>query len=148
MTGLVAAVAWQQWAAAVGRGSVAGRARALATLLGLGQLRSRRKLGRQRLWTSLPPWRCLIGIHTRLLQVKTQTCLTQTCLGWHRSLPKRDIKHLQNLGSASSGWFLFWFSFSPWCFAPIQLAMSCCLGCVNASCLVMSSWASCGARHC
>ena len=66
--------------------------------------------------------------YTRLLQVKTQTCL-----GWHRSLPKRVKKHFQHLRLASLGWFLSRFSFSPSCFAPIQLALSCCLGCVMLS---------------
>jgi hypothetical protein len=31
------------------------------------------------------------------------------------------------------GWFLSRFSFSPRCFVPIQLALSCCLGCVMLS---------------
>lgn len=117
-------------------GSVARRARALATLLGLGQLRLRRKLGRQTLIF-------LLG--------GAFLAFTLGCCGWkpksvwvgHHSLPKGVIKHSSTLVQLCRVGFCQGFLFLlgalflySWLWVVAWVA----------SCLV-SSWANCGARH-
>jgi len=118
-------------------GSVAGHARALATLLGLGQLRSRRKLGQQH--------RFLLG--------GAFLALTLGCCKW---IPKPVwvgiVPFLNASRSISSTLVqLRWVGFCRgFLFLLAVLLLYSWLWVVAwaASCLVMSSWASCGARHC